>query len=83
MFTEFLAARRSAIKDVFQPNLYSTSVKKQLCDITHLIKLTVEQVITMFHKSDAENGAGVVPVFYQTLQALTDEKASGRLMIAI
>lgn len=74
VFTEFLMARKSAFRDVFHPSFHSASSKKQICDITHMLRLSIEQIVSLFYTD--ENEVGLKPLFYKTLQEITDDKVN-------
>ncbi|XP_057303058.1 conserved oligomeric Golgi complex subunit 1-like [Hydractinia symbiolongicarpus] len=74
MFTEFLMARKSAIQDVFHSSFHSISVKKQICDITYMLRLSIQQMITLFYSSESKTSEDAKPLFYKVLQDITAQK---------
>eukprot|EP00794_Sanderia_malayensis_P009639 gene9639-10626_t len=52
VFMEFLLARKAAIQDIFHANQHKASIKKQVCDITSIILLTLQQIYNLFYCVD-------------------------------
>lgn len=59
VFTEFLLARKNAVHQAFSSSQFDASVKKQVCGVTNLIKLTLRQIHAVFyHQEGAEMTEG-------------------------
>jgi len=54
VYMEFLLARKSAIQDVFHLNQHKSSIKRQICDITSLVILTLQQIFSLFYQPESQ-----------------------------
>eukprot|EP00111_Clytia_hemisphaerica_P004311 TCONS_00012305-protein len=76
VFNEFLAARKNAFQDVFNANFHTTSSKKQISDLTHMLRLTIEQIVSLFYTDESKPEGSQKPLFYTTLQGIVNGKVS-------
>ncbi|XP_065060256.1 conserved oligomeric Golgi complex subunit 1-like [Rhopilema esculentum] len=81
VFVEFLLARKAAIQDLFHPSHHKTSIKRQICDVTSLIVLTLQQIFSLFYHPDSQSTLDkpeVDSLLYKTINEATKKKQPGQ-----
>lgn len=79
VFMDFLLARKSAIQGLFHPSQHKSSIKRQICDVTSFVILTLQQIFSLFYPPQSQanvNSSDAKSLLYQTIQEATKKKQS-------